>query len=307
MSALRSLAPAKVNLGLWLGPLRASDGRHEIVTVMQSISLADELTLESLPPGARADEVICPGVPGGPEENLAALALRAFRELTGAPRERQRLSIVKHTPVAAGLAGGSADAAATLRLLHRATGAGDLAQLDQIARALGADVPAQLEPGRWLASGAGERLERLPDPVQPVELALLAQRDGLSTAAVYRQADGLGMGRTQLALEQRLARLRDALAQGQPLPDDPDLLDNDLQRAACTLHAGIEPELQRARASGAEHVFLAGSGPTVVALFAPPHAARRADRAAQELSGGLPALRARSVGADFGAVVSVGV
>jgi len=83
MSVHRALAPAKVNLGLFLGPRRAADGRHELVTVMQSISLADELTLEPAPPGATGDEVICPGVEEAGGENLAAAALRAFRQRTG--------------------------------------------------------------------------------------------------------------------------------------------------------------------------------------------------------------------------------
>src|SRR5207245_4704584 len=79
MSALRALAPAKINLGLALGPLRPGDERHEIVTVMQSISLADELSLAPGPDADGADEVVCAGVPGPPAENLAAVALRGFR------------------------------------------------------------------------------------------------------------------------------------------------------------------------------------------------------------------------------------
>src|SRR5271167_4308485 len=115
MRAYRALAPAKVNLGLFLGPIRAEDSRHELVTVMQSISLADELTLEPAAAGAVKDELICPAVAGPPEENLAAAALRAFRSRTGWDGPPVRLAIVKRIPVAAGLAGGSADAAATLR------------------------------------------------------------------------------------------------------------------------------------------------------------------------------------------------
>ena len=79
----RALAPAKINLGLFLGPIRSGDGRHELVSVMQSISLADELTLEAAPAGVGVDEVLCPGVPGPQEQNLAAQALSAFRESTG--------------------------------------------------------------------------------------------------------------------------------------------------------------------------------------------------------------------------------
>ncbi len=119
----RALAPAKINLGLFLGPTR-EDGKHELVTVMQSISLADELTLEWAPAGVEEDEVLCPGVSGPPVENLAAAALRAFREATSWGGAPLRLKIDKRIPVAAGLGGGSADAAGALRLARHASGLG---------------------------------------------------------------------------------------------------------------------------------------------------------------------------------------
>ena len=142
MSVHRALAPAKINLGLFLGSVRASDGRHELVTVMQSISLADELTLEPAPAGSERDEVLCPGVPGAPEQNLAAAAMRAFRASTGWRAPPLRLSIVKRIPVAAGLGGGSADAAAALRLAMHASGLGDEPLLRTLGSQLGADVPS---------------------------------------------------------------------------------------------------------------------------------------------------------------------
>src|SRR5882724_7782601 len=106
MAALRANAPAKINLGLFVGPARAGDGRHELVTVMQSISLADELTLEPAPIGATEDEIVCPALAEPPQQNLAAQALRLFRERTGWDGPPQRLQIVKRIPVAAGLGGG---------------------------------------------------------------------------------------------------------------------------------------------------------------------------------------------------------
>jgi 4-diphosphocytidyl-2C-methyl-D-erythritol kinase len=157
---LRALAPAKINLGLFVGPVRP-DGRHELVSVMQSISLADELALEGAP-GADSDEVVCPGVSG---ENLAARALASFREATAWEAPPLRLTIDKRIPIAAGLGGGSADAAAALRLAQAASGLGDEGLLLALAKELGADVPAQVTPGRHLACGAGEILQTLPDPV----------------------------------------------------------------------------------------------------------------------------------------------
>ena len=96
---LRDAAPGKTNLCLYLGPTRP-DGRHELVSVMQSLTLADELTLEPRADGGDADEVVCPGVTG---ENLAGAALAAFRAATGWDAPPQRLTIAKHVPVAAGM------------------------------------------------------------------------------------------------------------------------------------------------------------------------------------------------------------
>ncbi len=188
---LRVLAPAKINLGLFVGPTRP-DGRHELVSVMQSISLADELVLQAAPPGAEHDEVVCAGVVG---ENLAAQALELFRAATGWDATPLRLQIDKRIPIAAGLGGGSADAAATLRLATAASGLGDLDLLFVLAAELGADVPAQVTPGRWLATGAGEQLQALPDPVSPLGVLVLAQASELSTAEVYATADLIGIAR----------------------------------------------------------------------------------------------------------------
>ncbi|HZU40711.1 MAG TPA: 4-(cytidine 5'-diphospho)-2-C-methyl-D-erythritol kinase, partial [Solirubrobacteraceae bacterium] len=101
----RALAPAKVNLCLYLGPTRA-DGRHELVTVFQALDLADDLTMRTLVRGS--DSIVCPGVEG---ENLAARALTELRARgwDGPPVE---ITIDKHIPIAGGMAGGSADAAA---------------------------------------------------------------------------------------------------------------------------------------------------------------------------------------------------
>jgi 4-diphosphocytidyl-2-C-methyl-D-erythritol kinase len=268
MSVHRALAPAKVNLGLFVGPTRASDGRHELVTVMQSISLADELTLQDATAGAARDEVICPGVSGLAEENIAAAALRAFRASTGWSAPPQRLTIEKRIPVAAGLAGGSADAAATLRLASHASGLGDVELLRELGATLGADVPAQVMPGRWLASGAGERLQELPAPSDAFGVLVLAAATGLSTAAVYGEADRLGETRGRGELEELHVRLRAALEQGAALPDEQELLHNDLQRAALSLCPEIAERLERARHAGASHALVSGSGPTVVGLFA---------------------------------------
>jgi 4-diphosphocytidyl-2-C-methyl-D-erythritol kinase len=261
---MSELAPAKVNLCLYLGPLRG-DGRHELVSVMQSIDLADHLELRDH--DGEGDEVRCPGVDG---PNLAAKAIAAFRELTGWEGPPQLLEIDKRIPIAAGLAGGSADAAAALRLIARRSGLGSDAQLLAIATSLGADVPGQLRPGRVLARGAGELLTPLPDP-SPFGLLVLQSDVGLSTAAVYAEADRQGLPRSTDELAAQLAALDPAA----PLPI------NDLEPAAIALEPTIGIALVRALDAGATHAMVSGSGPTVIGFFP---TAERAAAAAHRLS-----------------------
>jgi 4-diphosphocytidyl-2-C-methyl-D-erythritol kinase len=257
------LAPAKINLCLYLGP-RRPDGRHELVSVMQSLSLADRLTLSDRP-GA-GDEVRCPAVAG---PNICSAALAAFRAATGWDGPGQLLEVEKHVPVAAGLGGGSGDAAATLRLLFARAGLGDEALELELAAGLGADVPGQLRPGRVLATGAGERVRRLPDP-EPFGVLVLASRAGLRTADVYAQADRMGLGRSA-----------DELAALDPL-GRPEYV-NDLEPAALALEPSIGPALDLARRLGARQAMVSGSGPTVIGLFATPAQAASAARAAAGL------------------------
>ncbi|HEV7527654.1 MAG TPA: hypothetical protein VGO29_02035 [Solirubrobacteraceae bacterium] len=300
LGAYRALAPAKVNLGLFLGPIREIDARHELVTVMQSISLADELHLHAASAGGEGDEIDCPGLAGPPQENLAARALAAFREATGWQAPPLRLSIDKRIPVAAGLGGGSADAAAALRLARLASGLGDEQLLHELAGHLGADVPAQVAPGRWLATGAGELLEALPDPMPTLELLVLASTEQLYTADVYREADQLGLARERGELQRRHEQLRHALELGAPLPPARELLHNDLQAAAVALSAAIADALDAMRDAGADETLVSGSGPTVVGLFGHANPAGRAQRAAAALSGHVPQpLRARAVDAAY--------
>jgi 4-diphosphocytidyl-2-C-methyl-D-erythritol kinase len=307
---LTALAPAKINLGLFVGPVRA-DGRHEIVTVMQSISLADSLVLRAAPEGSVGDEVLCPSVPGPPEENLAARALAAFRAAVAWDAPALELSILKRVPVAAGLGGGSGDAAAALRLAARASGLGDGALLDRLALTLGADVPAQVRPGRFLARGAGELLEALPDPgVGDLSRALpdpgaflgvlvLPVARPLSTAAVYAEADRHGLPRGAAELEEIAGALADALVSGAPLPPA-ELLHNDLAAAARKLCPEIDGAFEEARAAGADETLLSGSGPTVLGLFAGPDGPARAAAAARGLSARIPApFAAEPVPAGF--------
>lgn len=283
---LETRAPAKINVCLFLGPVR-EDGRHELVTVMQSVSLTDKLRLE--PGGDGGDEVRCPGVDG---DNLVDDAIARFRLATGWDGDPVRISVKKRIPVAGGMAGGSADAGAALRLLARASGHEDREVLLAIAAGLGADVPAQVRPGRVLATGAGERIERVPG-VARYGVLVVPSATPLRTPDVFREADRLGLPRDAAGLEAALAAVRAAL------PDLPDeLCVNELQPAACSLRPDVEATLEAVGAAGADVAMVSGSGPTVLGLFRDRAAARAAAPA-------FPHARvARPVGPHHGEVLS---
>ena len=257
-------APAKLNLCLYLGA-RREDGLHELCSLFEPLALADLITLPTLTKpevgqsrkGVDHDEVICPGVEG---ENLVARALAALRE-RGWRHPPLRVEVDKRIPVAAGLGGGSADAAAVLRLA-----AGEVADLEQIAAALGADVPSQLTPALALVRGAGERIERLPEP-KPHAVVLLPDGGGLSTAAVFAEADRLGLGRADEELAELAQRLRSSAGAGTSPLAYPELLVNDLEPAARSLRPEIGAALDALRDAGAPHALLTGSGPTAFGLF----------------------------------------
>ncbi|HXV05791.1 MAG TPA: hypothetical protein VFP23_07825 [Solirubrobacterales bacterium] len=249
---MRIEAPAKLNLCLFLGP-RREDGLHELCSLFEPLALADSIEVSE----AERDEVVCPGVEG---ENLAARALAALRG-RGWRRPPLRIEIEKRIPVAAGLGGGSADAAAVLRLA-----AGEIEELGEIAMALGADVPSQLDPAPALVRGAGERVERLPEPA-PHAVVLLPGGGGLSTAAVFAEADRLGLGRGAAELEELAARLRAAAAGGASPLAYAELLANDLDPAARSLRPDVGDSLDALREAGAPLVLLTGSGPTAVGFF----------------------------------------
>ena len=245
-------APAKLNLCLYLGG-RREDGLHELCSLFEPLALADLIEVSE---GER-DEVVCPGVEG---ENLAARALAELRA-AGWQRPPLRVEISKRVPVAAGLGGGSGDAAAILRLA-----AGEVAELPAIAARLGADVPSQLRPSLALVRGAGESVEPLPAPATHAAV-LLPDGGGLSTAAVFAEADRLGVGRDEDELWDLAGRLREAAGAGASPLAYPQLLVNDLEAPARSLRPGIGDALDELREAGAAVAILSGSGPTAVGLF----------------------------------------
>jgi 4-diphosphocytidyl-2-C-methyl-D-erythritol kinase len=260
-------APAKLNLCLYVGE-RREDGLHELRSLFCPLLLSDRLEVTDAP--GDADEVVCPAV-GGP--NLVGVALEAMRA-RGWQREPVRVEIDKRIPIAAGLGGGSADAAAILRL------AGDeLAGIDELAAGLGADVPSQLNPAFSLVSGAGETIEPLPHPGE-FAVVLIPDDAGLSAAEVYAHADELGIGRSAQELAEVEVRLREAAVQDASPLEYASLLRNDLEQAAVSLRPEIAEALDALEEVGAVRALVAGSGPTAAGIFSDMVAA---DRAASEL------------------------
>lgn len=260
---LHERAYAKLNLVLQVGRPGA-DGMHPLCSLFASLDLADDVHGERADHGA--DSVECPGVEG---PNLARAALAAFRERVGPALPPVAVRIEKRIPVAAGLGGGSADAAAVLRVANRiASEPLDATGLHEIAAGLGSDVPSQLKPRHALVQDTGELVE--PIDLPRLTALLVPARKGLSTRAVYAQLDRMGAGRERLQPEalRRLARVAPAeLAHA---------LDNDLQPAALALRPELAETLAGIRAVGALGVAVSGSGPTCFGLFAHRVAAERA-------------------------------
>lgn len=256
-------APAKLNLCLYVGETRA-DGLHELRSLFCPLALSDRVSVTTSE--SDGDEVVCPGVAG---PNLAASALEALRG-RGWRGPALRVEIDKRIPVAAGLGGGSADAAAVLRIAD-----GDVDGLDAVAQGLGADVPSQLEPSFKLVGGVGERFEELPAPAA-FGVVLVPFEEGLSAGQVYTEADRLGLSRSAGELDEIEGRLREAAGAGASPLTYAELLVNDLEQAAISLRPEIADALSELRRVGAEVAFVTGSGPTAVGLFGDIVAADRA-------------------------------
>jgi 4-diphosphocytidyl-2-C-methyl-D-erythritol kinase len=256
-------AYAKLNLVLHVGRSRP-DGMHPLCSLFASLELADDV--QGRPTERGGDSVECAGVEG---PNLAHAALAAFRAQVGAALPPVGLRIEKRIPVAGGLGGGSADAAAVLRLANRIAGEPlDPAALHMLAAGLGSDVPSQLDPRHALVQGTGELVEAIDLP--PLAAVLVPAREGLHTRSVYAQLDRMGGGRGQLDPDsvRRLAGADPAVLAGS--------LENDLQAAALSLRPELGDTLAQLRSAGALGAAVSGSGPTCFGLFEDRHAAERA-------------------------------
>ena len=306
MTSVTVRAPAKINLQLAVGPRRA-DGYHDLVTVFQAISLYDEVTVAEVD-GPGDDRVLVSGegagmVPGG-RGNLALRGAAALVRAAGLPRDPDRsleIAIRKRIPVAAGLAGGSADAAAALVACNELWKAGlSHEQLAEIAADVGSDVAFALLGGIAVGQGRGEQLT--PALASGEYHWVLAVADGqLSTPEVYGMLDRLRAVRPDPWPDPALDHaLMGALRSGEPAAVG-QALSNDLQPAAISAFPALRKTLAAGRELGALGGIVAGSGPTCA--FLAPDATRAIDLAVSLSGAGVCRAVARAAGPVPGASV----
>lgn len=295
MREVTASAPGKVNLLLRCGA-PTDDGYHPLVTIFECLNVREYVTVRtSRSPGIRVtttvhrpdgsiDEALgaqLDALPG--DSHLAVRAAKALQPLAAmgpwaSTSAGLSITVEKHIPVAGGMAGGSADAAATLLACNELWEIGlNADQLEAVARSLGADVPACLRGGITLGTGRGDHLRSLPEPSAPHHWVMITSAEGLSTPEVFRTLDALG---GPLAVDEanptggglhawrELREPSDAeCARYTGSADELAIaLSNDLYSAARTIRPELETVLEAAREAGALSALLSGSGPTCAAL-----------------------------------------
>ena len=257
--------PAKVNLQLSVGP-READGFHGLVSVFQAISIYDDVTLTKTHPGDGITiSIIGDHTHGVPEDhsNLAAKAAQLMAQEFDIDIDAH-VEVKKSIPVAGGMAGGSADAAAVIvgidALYHLGATRDEMLE---IGAKLGSDVPFMINGGTAIGQGRGDQLTAaLSRGTYHWVLALSTV--GLSTPAVYTECDRLRAGQ-EIAAPQTSDLLMQALLAADPKSVGAALV-NDLQAAACSLRPALDLVLEVGRDYGALGAIVSGSGPTVAFL-----------------------------------------
>ncbi|WP_026430768.1 4-(cytidine 5'-diphospho)-2-C-methyl-D-erythritol kinase [Schaalia georgiae] len=295
MREVTASAPGKVNLVLRAGAPTA-DGYHPLATVFEALDLRETVTVRTTrTPGTTVETVA--HLPGGdidratgelmravpPRSHLAVRAARAMQRLAAAgpwasTAAGLAIRVDKRVPVAGGMAGGSADAAATLVACNELWGLGlGPGQLERIGRALGADVPACLTGGIALGTGRGDHMAPLECPGTHHHWVIALAHEGLSTADVFAEFDRAAQGTAVPAAptDEELADLTGPARLAGPR------LVNDLTAAALSLRPELGGTLSASRAAGALAAIVSGSGPTVAALAS---SADHADEIAERLA-----------------------
>lgn len=306
MSSLHSVtasAPGKTNLFFAVGPL-LTDGFHDVASIYLALNLREEVTVSpseawsvSISGNVSPDQIS--SVPTD-ESNLVVRAAKLVASMANVEARPLKFQIDKHVPVAGGMGGGSADAAAAMiaaEELWSDVVESDLAQSVE----LGADVPFALAGGIAVGLGRGEQLSAIPD-VPQLNLVLVLSDQGLSTPAVYQRLDELRAARGLDPRDAPAASVPEdliaALKSGD-LEKIATLLKNDLQEAALDLRPDLNSTLEAGLAAGALAGWVSGSGPTIAFLTAD---ANNAEELTQKLSAqGFTALA--TAGPDRGAFI----
>jgi len=254
---LAERAPAKVNLALHI-TARRSDGYHELDSLVVFADVADRVILNSSGHGLTVTGPLAGALAGdAPESNLVLKAWRAMARLYPDRVPEGGLILEKHLPVAAGIGGGSADAAAAIRLYCRAAGLDPSApEIVNLALSLGADVPVCLKGVPSRMSGIGEVLSALPGARPNFGLVLANPGVAVPTGPVFKALD----------LTRLSGPLPDA-AKGAGWRTHVSALANDLQEPALALAPVIGDVLEELKQSGAEPVRMSGSGATCFGLY----------------------------------------
>lgn len=267
MKAVREFANAKINLYLDV-IARREDGFHDIKTVMHSISLSDELTVSYKPSPITNIRLRIKGNRFLPtdEKNLA---VRAAALYLGALQKTADIEITlkKKIPIAAGLAGGSSDAAATLRAMNRLFDKAFTERaLFKMAAQLGSDVPYCLYGKTALCEGRGEILTKLPD-ILKLNIVVAVANEHVSTPRAYSALDGMFSsfdGSVSTGGDPYYAELMDSISQGNSFKTE---LFNVFEKVVLNSCPGAFSIKQRLVELGAEAALMSGSGPSVFGVF----------------------------------------
>jgi len=284
VSSLSLRAPAKINLHLEVLGLR-DDGFHELSMVMQTLDLADDLTVESAPAGQVSLRCSDPQLPVD-GSNLIVKAAELLRRHCGRPELSAQLSLSKCIPIGAGLAGGSSDGATALLLLNRYWELQlSAAELQALAAQLGSDVAFCLQGGTQLCFGRGERLEPIQRVAQPAVLLIKNPKVSVSTPWAYglcKERLGSSYLNSEVDFEGRRQALRQSPLVGWLQGEQPQLppLRNDLQQVVAPENDSVQKGLALLASAGDPlQVAMSGSGPSLFALYRDQPAAAAAQSA----------------------------
>ena len=275
--AVTASAPGKTNLFFAVGPL-LEDGFHDVASVYLALDLREEVSASpaenwsvTVSGNVSAEQIA--SVPTG-EDNLVVRAAKHVADLAKVSPEPTAFAIDKHVPVAGGMGGGSADAAAALIAVNALWHAGVESQLSNSVE-LGADVPFALAGGIAVGLGRGEVLTQI-ESVPAINLVLVTNDEGLSTPAVYKRLDELRAARGLDPKQAPAAVVPEELIRALQSGDQraiATMLNNDLQEAALDLRPDLKKTIEDGLAAGALTGFVSGSGPTVAFLVADANAA----------------------------------